>query len=79
MTARRTHRVDEATLLDLLMKGDYAGFAELTGATVDEIERALDGWDDRYDTLDDEEEDDCFFNEEKDGEDGDALAWRPFS
>jgi hypothetical protein len=74
MTARRTQRVDEATLLDLLMKGDYAGFAKLTGATVDEIERALDGWDDRYDALDDEEDDDCFFDEEEDGEDGDASA-----
>jgi hypothetical protein len=79
MTARRTQRVDEAMLLDLLMKGDYAGFAKLTGATVDEVERALDGWDDRHDALDDEEDDNCFFDEEEDdGEDGDAFAWRSF-
>ena len=78
MTARRTQRVDEPTLLDLLMKGDYAGFAKLTGATVDEIERALDGWDDRDDALDDDEDDDCFFGEEEeDGEDGDAFALWP--
>jgi Ran GTPase-activating protein (RanGAP) involved in mRNA processing and transport len=84
MAARRTQRADEATLLDLLMKGDYAGFAKLTGSTVDEIERALDGWRDRYDALDDNEADDWFFGEEEDEqedeedeedeEDGDAFA-----
>ena len=74
MTARRARRVDEATLLDLLMKEDYAGFAKLTGFTVEQIERMLEGRDDRYDTLDDDEEDGYFFAEEEDGEDGDAFA-----
>jgi hypothetical protein len=75
MTARRTHPVDEAMLLDLLLKGDYAGFAKLTGYTVDQIERMLEGRDDQYGALDDEG-DDCFFDEEEDGEDEDAFAWR---
>lgn len=79
MTARRTQRVDEATLLDLLMKGDYAGFAKLTGCTVEEIERRLYGMDDHHGALDDDEDDDGFFDEEdeeEDGEDEDAFAWR---
>jgi hypothetical protein len=76
MTARRKERVDEATLLDLLMKGDYAGFAKLTGCTVEEIERTLHGMDDHYGALDDDEDDNCFFDEEEDGEDVDAFAWR---
>jgi len=66
MTVRRTQRVDEATLLDLLMKGDYARFAKLTGYTVDQIERMLDGEDDDYDALDDD--DDYIFDGEKDGD-----------
>lgn len=86
MTARRTQRADEATLLDLLMNGDYAGFAKLTGYTVEEIERRLDGRDGHYDAFDDDEDDDGFFdeedeeneeneeNEEGDGEDADAFA-----
>jgi hypothetical protein len=76
MTARRRQRVDEATLLDLLMKGDYAGFAKLTGYTVDQIERTLDGRDSDYDALEDDEDDeddDCFSDEEEDGR---ALARR---
>jgi hypothetical protein len=78
MTARRTQPVDEAMLLDLLMKGDYAGFSKVTGYTVDQIERMLNGMDDQYDALDDEEDDDCFFDEEEDDEDDeDAFArWR---
>jgi hypothetical protein len=76
MTARRTQRVDEATVIDLVMKGDYAGLAKLTGFTVDQIERKLDGRDDHYDALDDDEDDDLFFDEVDDDEDGDALAWR---
>jgi len=78
MTARRTQRVDEATLLDLLMKGDYAGFAKLTGYTVEEIERRLYGMDDHDGALDDED-DEGFLDEEdeeEDGEDEDACAWR---
>jgi hypothetical protein len=77
MTARRTQPVDEAMLLDLLMKGDYAGFSKVTGYTVDQIERMLNGMDD-HDALDDEEDDDCFFDEEEDDEDDeDAFArWR---
>jgi hypothetical protein len=74
MAARRTQRADEATLLDLLMKGDYAGFAKLTGSTVEEVERALDGWRDRDDALGDDEDDDWSFDEEEDEEDGDAFA-----
>jgi hypothetical protein len=74
VTARRTHRVDEATLLDLLMKGDYAGFAKLTGFTVEQIERTLEGRDDPYDSLDDDEEGDYFFGEEEDEGDADAFA-----
>jgi hypothetical protein len=74
MTARRARRVDETTVIDLLMKGDYAGLAELTGFTVDQIERTLDGIDDGYDALDDGEDDDCFFDEMGDDEDGDALV-----
>ena len=74
MTARRTQRADEATLLDLLMKGDYAGFAKLTGFTVEQIERTLDGRNDHDDALDDDEEDDYFSDEEEDWEDGDAFA-----
>ena len=76
MAARRTQRVDEETLLDLLVKGDYAAFAKLTGFTVDQIERRLDGREDHDDALDADEDDDCFFDEEEDDEDGDALAWR---
>lgn len=67
MTARRRKRVDEATLIDLLMKNDYAGFARLTGLTVDEIERKLDGRDDQYDALDDDEGD--FFDMADDDDD----------
>lgn len=67
MTARRRKRVDEATLIDLLMKNDYAGFAKLTGLTVDEIERKLDGRDDQYDALDDDEGD--FFDMADDDDD----------
>jgi hypothetical protein len=76
MTARRTQRVDEATLLDLLMKGDYAGFAKLTGYTVEEVERRLYGMDDHDGALDEEDDDGFFEEEEEDGEDGDASAWR---
>jgi hypothetical protein len=86
MTAGRTQRVGEATVLDLVMKGDYAGLAKLAGVTVDQIERMLEGVDDDYDALDDGEEDDTgFFDEEdddeddkddEDDEDGDALASR---
>jgi hypothetical protein len=79
MTARRTQPVDEALLLDLLMKGDYTGFAKLTGYTVEQIERTLHGMDDRFDALDDEEDDDSFFDffdEEDDDEDEDTFAWR---
>jgi hypothetical protein len=66
--------VDETTVIDLLMKGDYAGLAKLTGFTVDQIERTLEGMDDHYDALDD---DDCFFDEVDDDEDGeDVLAWQ---
>jgi hypothetical protein len=71
MTAERKERVDEATLLDLLMKGDYAAFAKLTGCTVDQIERTLDGMDDYYDTP--EEDEDRFFGELGD-EEGEAEA-----
>jgi hypothetical protein len=74
MTARRKQRVDEAMLLDLLMKEDYAGFAKLTGFTVEQIERTLDGRNDHDDALDDDEEDDYFSDEEEDWEDGDAFA-----
>jgi hypothetical protein len=73
MTARRTQRVDEATLLELLVKGDYAGFGKLTGFTIDQIERTLDGRDDHYGAFGDDEDDGCFFDEEEDGR---APAWR---
>ena len=80
MTARHTQPVDEALLLDLLMKGDYTGFAKLTGYTVEQIERTLHGMDDHFDALDDEEDDASFFDEEEDDEeedeDEDAFAWR---
>jgi hypothetical protein len=66
MTARRARRVDEATLIDLVMKNDYAGLAKLTGFTVDEIERQLDGGDDQYDALDDGEGDEFFFDKADD-------------
>jgi hypothetical protein len=62
MTARRARRADEATLIDLVMKNDYVGLANLTGFTVDEIERQIDGRDDQYDALDDDEGDDFFFD-----------------
>ena len=42
------------------------GLAELTGFTVDEIERQLDGRDDQYDALDDGEDDDFFFDKADD-------------
>jgi hypothetical protein len=74
MTARRTQRADEATLLDLLTKGDYAGLARLTGYTIDETKRTLDGRDDDNDELEDDEDDDWFLDDEEDDED--ALAWR---
>jgi hypothetical protein len=70
MAPRRTQRADEATLLDLLMKGDYAGFAKLTGYTIDEIKRTLDGRDDDNDA---HEDDDWFLDEE---DDEDALSCR---
>ena len=66
MTARRARRVDEAALIDLVIKNDYAGLAKLTGFTVDEIERQLDGRDDQYDALDDDECDDFFFDKAND-------------
>jgi|HubBroStandDraft_4_1064222.scaffolds.fasta_scaffold317418_2 hypothetical protein len=66
MTARRARRVDETTVIDLVMKGDYAGLAQLTGFTVDQIERTFDGMDDGYDTLDEDEDDDRFFDERDD-------------
>ena len=66
MTARRARRVDEATLIDLVMKNDYVGLAKLTGFTVDEIERQLDGRDDQYDALDDGEGDDFLFDKADD-------------
>jgi len=75
MTARRAQRVDETTVLGLLMKGDYAGLAKLTGFTVDQIERTLDEWDDHYNALDDDEDDDCFFDEVDDDEDA-ASCWQ---
>ena len=59
MTARRTQRVDEATVIDLLTRGDYARLATLTGFTVDQIERTLDGRDDHYDALEDDEDEDA--------------------
>jgi hypothetical protein len=65
MTAQRKERVDEATLLDLLMKGDYAAFAKLTGSTVEQVERALDGMEDHYDALDDEEDEFSFFDDDE--------------
>jgi hypothetical protein len=75
MTARRTQRADEATLLDLLAKGDYAGLAKLTGYTIDEIKRTLEGRDD--DALEDEEDDPWFLDEDDDEEEDEgALAWR---
>lgn len=77
MTTRRAQRADEATLIDLLTKGDYAGFAKLTGYTIDEIKRTLDGRDDDNDALEDDEDDeddDWFLDDEEDDED--ALAWR---
>jgi hypothetical protein len=79
MTARRTQRVDETTVIDLVMKRDYAGLAKLTGFTVEQIERRFDAIDDDYDALDvdhddDDEADDCFFDEMDDDEDGDAFA-----
>jgi hypothetical protein len=70
MTARRRQRVDEATLIDLLMKNDYAGFAKLTGLTVEEIEHKLDGRDDQYDPLDDDEPDDFFDMADDDDDEG---------
>jgi len=78
MTTRRTQRVDETTVIDLVMKGDYAGLAKLTGFTVEQIELTLDGRDDDYDALDDDEDDDCFFNEvdDEDGEDARVVSGR---
>jgi hypothetical protein len=72
MTVRRRQRVDEATLIELLMKNDYAGLAKLTGSTIEEIERQLDGRDDQYDVLDDDEGDDFFFDE---ADDDDEEGW----
>ncbi len=74
MAARHTQRTDETTVLDLLMKGDYAGLAKLTGVTVDQLERMLDGSDDPYDALDDDDEDGEDGEEDGDDEDGDGLA-----
>ncbi len=39
MTVRRRRPLDEATLLGLLMKGDFAEFARVTGSTVQQVER----------------------------------------
>jgi hypothetical protein len=77
MAARRTQRVDEATLFDLLMKGDYAGFAKVTGYSVDQVERLLHGRDRHFDEPDndEDEDDDRFFDDDED-EDGDAFAWQ---
>ena len=74
MTARRTRLGNETTVIDLVMKGDYAGLAKLTGFTVEQIERTFDEMGDVYDTLGDDEDDDCFFDEMDDDEDGDAFA-----
>jgi hypothetical protein len=77
MTARRTPRVDETTVLDLVMKGDYEGLAKLTGYTVEQIERTFDEIADVYDALDVDDVDDVddrFFGEMDDDEDGDAFA-----
>jgi hypothetical protein len=77
MTARRTPRVDETTVLDLVMKGDYEGLAKLTGYTVEQIERTFDEIADVYDALDVDDVDDDngrFFDEMDDDEDGDAFA-----
>jgi hypothetical protein len=68
MTARRTRRtrrVDETTVIDLVMNGDYKGLAQLTGVTVDQIERMLDETGHEYDALDDDEDDG--FPDEDDG------------
>jgi hypothetical protein len=73
MTARRGQPVDEATLLGLLIRGDLAGFAKLTGTTVQEVERMLDPGYDPYDELDDEEDEDFFEDED---EDEDEMGWR---
>jgi hypothetical protein len=57
MTVRRKPPVDEATLLGLLMKGDFAGFAKVTGSTVQQVERMLNDLDGRDEFEDDEDED----------------------
>ena len=62
MTVRRKRPVDEATLLDLLMKGDVAGFAKVTGSTVQQVERMLNDLGDR-DEFDDDEDEDYFFDD----------------
>jgi len=73
MAARRTQRVDEATLFDLLMKGDYAGFAKVTGYPVDQVQRLLDDSDRHYD----DDDDDIFFDDDDDEDEGeDVFAWR---
>jgi hypothetical protein len=71
MAVRRTQRLDESTVLGLLVKGDYAGLAKLTGLTVDQIERTLDGRDDD-DPFDDDDDDDFFFGDgDGDGDEDD--------
>jgi hypothetical protein len=67
---RRTRRVDETTVIDLVMKGDYEGLAQLTGVTVDQLERLLDETGREYHALNDDD-DDGFPVEMDDDWDGD--------
>jgi hypothetical protein len=68
VTVRRKRPVDEATLLGLLMKGDFAEFAKVTGSTVQQVERMLNDLDDR-DEFEDDEDEDYFFDDGYDEED----------
>jgi hypothetical protein len=66
MTGRRKPSIDEGTLVDLLIKGDFAGFAKLTGSTMQQAERMLH----------EDDEDDDFFRDEYDEDEDEELDYR---
>lgn len=63
MTGRRV-RADEATLVDLLVKGDFAGFEKVTGMSIRDLEP--EPGDDVFDS-----EDDYLFDDDQDADEED--------
>src|SRR5262249_19691617 len=64
MTAGRKPVTDEARLLDLLIKGDFAAFGKETGLSIRDLGRMMGGEDEPDDDFDGDDED--YFDDDED-------------